>query len=353
MSDQKQKAEGKEEMSEVSEAVTTTQYWCHFCTQAVTPTMEPEIKCPHCDSGFVEEMQGRDFESTTSDLRSERAYSLWAPILLGMAGDNGSDSTQRLTRPVRREPEEDILEEEEDDDEEDDEIEREIEDIFRQSRRRSSIFQLLESLRDDDRDRDRDREREGESLILINSNNQAIILQGNFNSEDNGSESGSGLGDYFLGPGLDLLLQHLAENDPNRYGTPPAMKEAVEALPCTTIKGVSCCAICLDDFEIGTKAKELPCKHNFHAGCILPWLELHSTCPVCRYQLPAEETKHSGEGTWEGTGESSSIGAGDSMSFFPNENRPWISELFSSSDPDPSQRNAGADLSEEQDSRES
>jgi E3 ubiquitin-protein ligase RNF115/126 len=335
-------------MSEVSEAVTTTRYWCHFCAQAVMPTMEPEIKCPYCDSGFVEEMQGSDFESTTSDLRSERALSLWAPILLGMVDDNGSGSTQILRRPVRREQPEDDFEEDDDDyEEEDDQIEREIEDIFRRSQRRSAIFQLLESLRDDDRDRERERERDGddESLILINSNDQAIILQGNFNSEDNTSESGSGLADYFLGPGLDLLLQHLSENDPNRYGTPPAMKEAIEALPCMRIEVASICAVCLDDFEISTEAKELPCKHHFHGGCILPWLELHSTCPVCRYQLPAEETKDNGESTGEGTGESVSVGTGEIDN--RHENRSWLNELFSSSDG--SQPNTSTDLIEEQD----
>ncbi|KAJ1688488.1 hypothetical protein LUZ63_019878 [Rhynchospora breviuscula] len=337
------------EGSEVAVTSSSTQYWCHLCSQAVTPTMEmePEIKCPHCHSGFVEEMQGRDFESTTSDLRSETALPLWAPILLGMVDDNGSGSTRtRLRRPVRREPDPDFDDDDEDDDddEEDDEIEREIADIFRRSRRRSAILQLLESLRDDDRDRDR--EREGESLILINSNNQAIILQGNFNSEDNGSESGSGLGDYFLGPGLDLLLQHLAENDPNRYGTPPAKKEAIEALPCTRIEEVSSCAVCLDDFEIGTEAKELPCKHNFHASCILPWLDLHSTCPVCRYQMPAEETKDNGESTEEVDGESGTERAGESGN--GNVNRSWFNGLFSSSDG--SQHNASEDLSEEQDS---
>ncbi|KAJ3704488.1 hypothetical protein LUZ61_008193 [Rhynchospora tenuis] len=340
-------------MSEDSEAVssTQTQYWCHYCLQAVTPTMEPEIKCPHCEDGFVEEMQGRDFESTSSDLRSERSLPLWAPILLGMVDDNRSASTRsRLRRPVRREPDPDFDDDDEDDDdEEDDEIEREIEHIFRRSRRRSAILQLLESLRDDDTDRDnrdRDREREGESLILINSNNQAIILQGNFNSEDNGSESGSGLGDYFLGPGLDLLLQHLAENDPNRYGTPPARKDAIEALPSTRIEEVSSCAVCLDDFEIGTEAKELPCRHKFHASCIFPWLDLHSTCPVCRYQLPAEETKDNGESTAEVDGETGTEGAGESGN--GNVNRSWFNGLFSSSDG--SQHNASENLSEEQDS---
>lgn len=94
------------------------------------------------------------------------------------------------------------------------------------------------------------------------------------------------LGDYFIGPGVDMLLQHLAENDPTRYGTPPAQKEVVEALPAVTIDETLQCSVCLEDFEIGTEAKEMPCKHKFHGGCILPWLELHSTCPVCRHQLP-------------------------------------------------------------------
>ncbi|GFP95653.1 E3 ubiquitin-protein ligase ring1-like [Phtheirospermum japonicum] len=120
------------------------------------------------------------------------------------------------------------------------------------------------------------------------------------NSNNDGSQSrgpiGS-LGDYFVGPGLDLLLQHLSENDPNRYGTPPAQKEAVEALLNVKVEDTVQCSVCLDECEVGVEVKEMPCKHKFHGECILPWLELHSSCPVCRYQLPCDESKLESEGS--------------------------------------------------------
>ncbi|XP_057515523.1 E3 ubiquitin-protein ligase RZF1-like [Amaranthus tricolor] len=45
------------------------------------------------------------------------------------------------------------------------------------------------------------------------------------------------------------------------------------------------CPICLDRFEIGTKARKTPCNHIYHSECIVPWLVLRNTCPVCRHQL--------------------------------------------------------------------
>ena len=33
-------------------------------------------------------------------------------------------------------------------------------------------------------------------------------------------------------------------------------------------------------------AIELPCKHFFHPECVVPWLKLSNTCPLCRNAIP-------------------------------------------------------------------
>ncbi|KAK2458995.1 RING/U-box superfamily protein [Trifolium repens] len=112
----------------------------------------------------------------------------------------------------------------------------------------------------------------------------------------------SNFGDYFLGPGLEQLIQQLAENDPNRYGTPPASKNAVKNLPTVTVDDellnseLNQCAVCQDEFEKGSQVRQMPCKHVYHDDCLLPWLELHNSCPVCRYELPTDDADYENRG---------------------------------------------------------
>ncbi|KAL7125983.1 hypothetical protein ABFS83_14G154100 [Erythranthe nasuta] len=47
------------------------------------------------------------------------------------------------------------------------------------------------------------------------------------------------------------------------------------------------CAICLNDICSGDSYRKLPeCRHCFHEHCIDTWFGSHSTCPLCRIQVP-------------------------------------------------------------------
>ncbi|XP_057948669.1 E3 ubiquitin-protein ligase MPSR1-like [Malania oleifera] len=85
---------------------------------------------------------------------------------------------------------------------------------------------------------------------------------------------------------MDALLRELQ----GKEGQPPASKSSIESLPEVEVAEADAeCVICLEEWEIGGKAKEMPCKHRFHANCIGKWLQIHGSCPVCRYKMPVDE----------------------------------------------------------------
>ncbi|KAK3130577.1 hypothetical protein QOZ80_6BG0495310 [Eleusine coracana subsp. coracana] len=47
--------------------------------------------------------------------------------------------------------------------------------------------------------------------------------------------------------------------------------------------GEETCSVCLGAFQAGETVRLLPvCLHLYHVECIDPWLDVHSTCPICR-----------------------------------------------------------------------
>ncbi|GAB4828696.1 E3 ubiquitin protein ligase rie1 [Ancistrocladus abbreviatus] len=45
------------------------------------------------------------------------------------------------------------------------------------------------------------------------------------------------------------------------------------------------CCICLSSYEDGAELHALPCNHHFHASCIVKWLKMNATCPLCKYNI--------------------------------------------------------------------
>ncbi|CAL9761136.1 unnamed protein product [Musa acuminata subsp. burmannicoides] len=45
------------------------------------------------------------------------------------------------------------------------------------------------------------------------------------------------------------------------------------------------CCICLSSYEDGTLLLALPCNHHFHSSCIVKWLRINATCPLCKYHI--------------------------------------------------------------------
>nr|XP_015096713.1 E3 ubiquitin-protein ligase RNF126 isoform X4 [Vicugna pacos] len=101
--------------------------------------------------------------------------------------------------------------------------------------------------------------------------------------------------DYAWGAnGLDAIITQLLNQFENT-GPPPADKEKIQALPTVPVteehvgSGLEC-PVCKDDFGLGERVRQLPCNHLFHDGCIVPWLEQHDSCPVCRKSLTGQNT---------------------------------------------------------------
>ncbi|GKE85750.1 E3 ubiquitin protein ligase RING1-like protein [Tanacetum coccineum] len=255
-------------------------YFCHICNRTVTITPPPspstELTCPICHDSFLEEYPNPNpnpspFSSFDEIFSSRSVGSTGVPgdLLSALFGPGSSEPSPRTDSGPR-------------------------------SGNEYNPFEFLQSYLTDLR-------AGGANIqfVIENSNgDRSNVGFGEFDDfpgfrMSSGGLGGLGnLGDYFVGPGLEQLIQQLAENDPNRYGTPPASKSAVEKLPSVKVgkeileSDYSDCAVCKDGFELDEEVKKLPCKHMYHSDCILPWLDLHNSCPVCRFELPTDDAEY-------------------------------------------------------------
>ncbi|KAB8088722.1 hypothetical protein EE612_013425 [Oryza sativa] len=129
---------------------------------------------------------------------------------------------------------------------------------------------------------------EWEVLLATNSLGSLVV---------DGADYDGGIDTFFLDDADDVLFGQLAaeHEPPAAKGARAAAKAAVESLPTVVVdaaRGDTQCAVCKDGMEAGERARRLPCAHLYHDGCILPWLAIRNTCPLCRHELPTDDPEY-------------------------------------------------------------
>ncbi|XP_027346913.1 E3 ubiquitin-protein ligase RDUF2-like [Abrus precatorius] len=225
----------------------TPSYWCYSCTRFVHLTGHDNILCPNCESGFVEEIRA-------------------------------DPSPRHRLSPF---PDDDPLS------------------LRRQGFRR--------------RRRDAGNRSPFNPVIVLRGPGDAAVDRDGASTFELYYDDGDGSGlrplpptmsEFLLGSGFDRLLEQFAQIEMNGFGrpeNPPASKAAIESMPTVEIGEAQVgtdahCAVCKEAFELHAEARELPCKHIYHSDCILPWLSMRNSCPVCRHELPSDlESRVSGQ----------------------------------------------------------
>ncbi|XP_072338194.1 E3 ubiquitin-protein ligase RNF126 isoform X1 [Scyliorhinus torazame] len=286
----------------MAEASSLARYFCHRCSAEILPRL-PEYTCPRCDSGFIEELldqvprnteNGSGSAASTSDQTRQLFEGLDQHLLSLPQGSYGQFTFGILDDPF---------------------------DPFPFGANQSS---------EENRDSENRREREHQSRPRYSSrqpraprfpsrrpttrNEGVPTLEGIIQQLVNGIIAPTAVPNLGLGPwgvlhsnpmdyawganGLDTIITQVVNLLLNQFentGPPPADKDKIKTLPTVEItdEHVGCgveCPVCKEDYSVGETVRQLPCNHLFHNDCIIPWLEMHDTCPVCRKSLSGQNT---------------------------------------------------------------
>ena len=204
-------------------------YWCHLCKKEFSHIYEnDDIKCTFCGKTFCEIIENEDTSNSSHPINFE-------PFIL-----NNSNSQNNLNNSHN-------------------------ENGGNQRHNINSLNRRAENLR--------------------NRANHIVELLTNYIFIQNNNDN------------IDNIISHIMLHDTNKYGNPPAAKKAIENLKKYKINEEkikefgfeNSCAVCKDEFNIGEECLSMPCNHNFHKDCIIPWLNERNSCPVCRYELPTDD----------------------------------------------------------------
>ncbi|CAA7036717.1 unnamed protein product [Microthlaspi erraticum] len=238
----------------------TTSYWCYSCTRFISVLVGQDtnagVLCPYCDGGFIEEIEDSSAAASPATPVSQEVRSV-------------EDNHRSV---IRR----------------------------RRTGRRTSFNPVI--VLHGGAGGERVENEEGEEITRDRRAYEFYY--------DDGAGSGlrplpESVSEILMGSGFERLLEQLSQIEASatgigRSGNPPASKSAIESLPRVEIsdchmKAEANCAVCTEVFEAGTEGREMPCKHIFHGDCIVPWLSIRNSCPVCRFELPSDPIQRSSE----------------------------------------------------------
>nr|XP_043615147.1 probable E3 ubiquitin-protein ligase RHC2A [Erigeron canadensis] len=254
-------------MSIVGYSGSQLSYWCYRCNRFINVLISPEdssLICPNCNLGFIEEI---DPTQLPGSILSESIRRRFPAAAMYTAG-NEQNPTSPNVNPNSP--------------------------VLRRARRNTG-----------------ERSPYNPVIVFRGSNSNGGTPEASVESAtgrgfelyyDDGAGSGlrplpASMSEFLLGSGFDRLLDQLAQIEANGLGridsNPPASKAAIESMPTVEIEESHIvsdphCAVCKDPFCLGTEVKEMPCKHLYHSDCILPWLAMRNSCPVCRHELPSD-----------------------------------------------------------------
>nr|XP_045593984.1 E3 ubiquitin-protein ligase RNF126-like isoform X1 [Procambarus clarkii] len=256
----------------VETASSSARFFCHKCNVEITPQL-PDYVCPRCNSGFIEELdRARDSDSDSSSDTEMEPFDMWDVITSDSAASGGASPAASSSGPGLRRS-------------------QRLRHLNPRHRRRvsgdrhSALAPLIHDL----------------IMQMTSGVIEASVGGADFAVPPVGfdlpgfpvlvaSNLASNPGDYAWGRGgLDAIITQLM-NQLDGTGPPPLSRDQISQIPTSNITKEQCdkglqCSVCMEDFTIDESVRRLYCEHCFHNDCIIPWLELHGTCPICRKLL--------------------------------------------------------------------
>ncbi|KAK4267865.1 hypothetical protein QN277_024591 [Acacia crassicarpa] len=122
-------------------------------------------------------------------------------------------------------------------------------------------------------------------MDILSDDDESIEIYSAMGSSDQQSSTNEDIESTEINQVIEQSMQHFFMVPATEKAMATSLKEMEKFSD--NIK-TSTCSICLEAFddEEGDGVLALPCDHIFHHDCIVGWLKIGHTCPLCRFQLP-------------------------------------------------------------------